>query len=113
MQLSSPAQPLLVCPCAKTRTWSGNKSLRSVEMRSVVFFWDGVPEAAAAPRAGRSSGCLLTVHGRERVCLAVNIHWIAKEGEIINGSRRVSFLSRAGNVKKKTQTGRLCSMEGL
>lgn len=44
---------------------------------------------------------LLTVHPCEGVCLAVNIHWIAKEREIINWSRRFAFLSRMLMRRKK------------
>lgn len=44
----------------------------------VGFFY---PHAAAGDELGV---VLLTVHRREGVCLAVNIHWIAKERQIIN-----------------------------
>ena len=44
---------------------------------------------------------LLTVHRGEGVCFAVNIHWIAKERQIINWSRRFAFLSRMKMWRKK------------
>ncbi len=35
---------------------------------------------------------LLTVHRREGVCFAVNIHGIAKEGKIIDWGRRLALI---------------------
>jgi len=57
--------------------------------------------ASRCQSCGYSRVMLLTVHRREGVRFAVNIHWIAKERVIINWSRRFDVLSSMKMWRKK------------
>lgn len=69
------------------------------------------PHACKSCSGKETRVVLLTVHRCKGVCFAVNIHWIAKERQIINWSRRFAFLSRMKMWRRKKRW--FYSMEGL